>query len=392
MSYYYFRREGLYSSKRLSPIFQEIFSVIKANTITCAIFIVLIYFLSEHKLSRLFVLTHYLLSTVLLVTMKVGVRKLLRSLRKTGRNNRFTVLIGNSSQIQAYASQVERHPEFGVVIKQWFKDEAEIESLTIKELEILAPDSVVFGVENGIMAKTDKLLLDLSNSLFEIVVLPDLSHSFIGYHVTDIAGITAIILNEPNIRSRSVILKRCFDIVLSSTGIVLISPLLLLLAVLVKVTSKGPVLFSQIRMGLDGKEFKMFKFRSMAIGEANTGGWTVRNDPRVTKLGRFMRSTSLDELPQLFNVLLGDMSLVGPRPERPMYVNEFRQKIPMYMLRHKMKAGMTGWAQINGWRGDTSIERRIACDLYYIKNWSIWMDVWIIVMTVWRGFVHKNAY
>lgn len=392
MNYYYFRREGLYSSKRFSPIFQEIFSVIKANTIAFTIFIVFTYFLSEHKLSRLFIGSHYLLSTVLLVFLKISIRKLLRKLRKGGKNNRYSVLIGNSSQIQSYASKIENHPEFGVRIKKWFKTESEIEVLNFLEIENIAPDAIVIGVENKNYHKIDKLLLDLNNSLFEIIVLPDLSHSFIGYQVTDIAGVTAILINEPNIRSRSVIIKRCFDLILSTVGIIILSPLLILISVLVKLTSKGPVLFTQVRMGLDGNEFKMFKFRSMDIAKANTGNWTVANDPRVTKLGKFLRSTSLDEFPQLFNVFLGNMSLVGPRPERPIFVKEFREKIPTYMLRHKMKAGMTGWAQINGWRGDTCIEKRIECDLYYIKNWSIWMDLWIIAMTFWKGFINKNAY
>ena len=143
-------------------------------------------------------------------------------------------------------------------------------------------------------------------------------------------------------------------------------------------------------MGVDGKEFKMWKFRSMVTGEANHGGWTVENDPRVTKVGKILRKTNLDELPQLWNVLVGDMSLVGPRPERPQYVEEFRKEIPGYMIRHKFKAGVTGWAQVNGWRGDTSIEERIKCDLWYIKNWSFWLDITILFMTFFKG--NKNAY
>ena len=145
-------------------------------------------------------------------------------------------------------------------------------------------------------------------------------------------------------------------------------------------------------MGVDGKEFKMWKFRSMVVGDKNTEGWTVKDDPRVTPIGKFIRKTSLDELPQLWNVIVGDMSLVGPRPERPVYVDQFRKDIPNYMLRHKFKAGITGWAQINGWRGDTSIEKRIECDIWYIKNWSFWLDISIIFLTFWKGFINKNAY
>ena len=169
---------------------------------------------------------------------------------------------------------------------------------------------------------------------------------------------------------------------------------MLLLALLVKFSSPGPVLYKQKRMGLDGHVFNMYKFRSMrADAEVKTGAvWAVKNDPRRTKLGVFMRSTSLDELPQFFNVLRGDMSLVGPRPERPPFVQKFRERIPQYMLRHKVKSGVTGWAQINGWRGNTSIEKRIEYDLYYIQNWSVAFDLKIMLMTLWKGMISKQAY
>ncbi len=391
-NYYYFRREGLYSSRRFSPIFEEICSIIKANLISFIIFIVFTYFLSEHKLSRLFILTHFLLSTGLLISIKVSVRKLLRRLRRSGKNSRFMVLVGNTPQMQAYAKKIQEHQEYGIVIKRWVTEEAELNALTLEKIEEMKPDSLVIGIDNGNYPVVNKLLGDLTNSLIDVIVLPDLSHSFVGYQIIDIAGTTAILINEPNMRSRSVIIKRIFDIVAASIGLVLISPLLTVIALLVKVTSRGPVLFSQVRMGLDGREFKMYKFRSMTTDASNLGTWTVSNDPRVTGIGKILRKSSLDELPQLFNVLIGDMSLVGPRPERPIFVHQFRRKIPTYMLRHKMKAGMTGWAQVNGWRGDTCIEKRIECDLYYIKNWSIWMDIWIILMTFWKGFVNKNAY
>jgi exopolysaccharide biosynthesis polyprenyl glycosylphosphotransferase len=231
------------------------------------------------------------------------------------------------------------------------------------------------------------------NSLAETIVLPDLSHSLVGYSINDFYGVPMIMINEPNIKSRSIIFKRSFDILFSTFGLIVLFPMFLVISLIVKFTSKGTVLYSQERMGIDGKKFKMYKFRSMSSdATVNTEGWTVKNDSRITPFGRFLRKSSLDEFPQLWNVLLGNMSLVGPRPERPAYVEKFREEIPTYMLRHKMKAGMTGWAQINGWRGDTSIEKRIECDIYYIRNWSLWMDVTIIVMTFWRGFINKNAY
>jgi exopolysaccharide biosynthesis polyprenyl glycosylphosphotransferase len=190
------------------------------------------------------------------------------------------------------------------------------------------------------------------------------------------------------------IAKRVTDALVSVILIVVLSPLLLLIAVLVKLTSPGPILYSQERMGLDGRSFAMLKFRSMkADAERHSGAvWADVKDDRRTKLGTFLRKTSLDELPQLWNVLYGDMSLVGPRPERPIFVNKFRKEIPHYMLRHKVRAGITGWAQVNGWRGNTSLESRIECDLFYIKNWSYILDLKILTMTVWKGFINKNAY
>ena len=167
----------------------------------------------------------------------------------------------------------------------------------------------------------------------------------------------------------------------------------LLIALLVKLTSPGPVLYRQERMSLDGSVFTMYKFRSMRVGaEDDTGAvWARPEDPRRTAFGAFLRSTSLDELPQLLNILKGEMSFVGPRPERPVFVRQFRDKIPRYMLRHRVKCGLTGWAQVNGWRGNTSIEKRIEFDLFYIENWSLFFDLRILCLSLWKGFIHKNA-
>jgi Undecaprenyl-phosphate glucose phosphotransferase len=391
IAYYYFRKEGLYGSKRFSPLYQEFFSVIKANSISFIVFIICTYFLSEHKLSRLFIISYYLLSSFLLLSIKISTRKFLRNLRKRGKNVRYALLIGNSEQLHKYGEKITAHPEFGVKIKNWIKDEKEISDLNFSPTDSQRPDIVVIGVANEFAGSVNGLLSKLNNELIETIVLPDLSHSFVGYQIVDISGITAILMNEPTLRSRNVIMKRAVDFIMAALGLMVLAPLLFIIALIIKISSKGPVFYSQIRMGLDGKQFRMFKFRSMRT-EPSEHSWTVENDPRITAIGKILRKTSMDELPQLFNVIIGDMSLVGPRPEQPKYVQEFKDQIPAYMLRHKMKAGMTGWAQINGWRGDTSIEKRIECDLYYIKNWSIYMDLWIILMTFWKGFIHKNAY
>jgi exopolysaccharide biosynthesis polyprenyl glycosylphosphotransferase len=189
------------------------------------------------------------------------------------------------------------------------------------------------------------------------------------------------------------VVKRGMDILLSLTALLLLSPLLALIALLVKLTSPGPVFYRQERCGLNGKMFQMLKFRSMRVDAEQTGaGWTTKDDPRRTKFGTFLRKTSLDELPQLFNVLKGDMSLVGPRPERPVFIQQFRHSIPNYMARHRVKAGITGWAQVHGWRGNTSLRKRVQYDLYYITHWTPWLDLRILWMTVWHGLFHRNAY
>ena len=190
------------------------------------------------------------------------------------------------------------------------------------------------------------------------------------------------------------IIKRAMDIAGSIVAIVLFSPVMLVTAILVKTTSKGPLIYAQERVGLHNKPFRMYKFRSMEVQDPKEEKrcWTVRGDSRVTPVGRFIRMTSIDELPQLFNVLKGDMSLVGPRPERPLFVEKFREEIPRYMVKHQVRPGMTGWAQINGYRGNTSIRKRIDHDLYYIENWTVGLDIKILFLTFFKGFINKNAY
>jgi exopolysaccharide biosynthesis polyprenyl glycosylphosphotransferase len=188
--------------------------------------------------------------------------------------------------------------------------------------------------------------------------------------------------------------KRLLDIAGSTVGLVVLSPFFFVIGLIIKLTSPGPAFFGQERVGLNGTHFRMWKFRSMRVSadEEEKAGWTVENDPRRTTFGTFLRRTSLDELPQLWNVFLGQMSLVGPRPEQPEFVEVFRKEIPAYMLRHKMRAGITGWAQVHGWRGNTSLEKRTEFDLFYIRSWTLWLDIKILFMTLIRGFVNKNAY
>ena len=198
----------------------------------------------------------------------------------------------------------------------------------------------------------------------------------------------------PLTNTLNMISKRAVDIVGSFLGLIIISPLLLVVSIIIKITSKGPVIFKQERVGLHNKTFKMYKFRTMYVQapDEEEKAWTVKGDARVTKVGRFLRKTSIDELPQLFNILKGNMSIVGPRPERPQFVEKFKEEIPRYMIKHQVRPGLTGWAQVNGYRGDTSIRKRIDYDLYYIENWSMALDIKIMFLTIFKGFINENAY
>jgi Undecaprenyl-phosphate glucose phosphotransferase len=214
-------------------------------------------------------------------------------------------------------------------------------------------------------------------------------------YLEDLDGLAVVnIRRVPLTNTGNMVIKRLIDIIGSVVAIVVFSPIMLITAVAVKLTSKGPLIFKQERVGLHNKSFKMYKFRSMEVQNVadENKGWTTKNDPRVTRIGKILRRTSIDELPQFFNVLKGDMSLIGPRPERPLFVEKFKEEIPRYMIKHQVRPGITGWAQVNGYRGDSSIKKRIEYDLYYIENWTIMFDFKILFLTFFKGFVNKNAY
>jgi exopolysaccharide biosynthesis polyprenyl glycosylphosphotransferase len=243
----------------------------------------------------------------------------------------------------------------------------------------------------AMMALLDRLV----RSCVSIHVVPDLLQFMVlRSRVEDIDGLPTINLSETPLEGWSRFVKRAFDLVVAGAALIFLSPLMLLVALAIWLEDRGPIFYRQVRMGLDGKPFDILKFRSMRVGaETATGAvWAEKDDPRRTRIGRILRAWSLDELPQLWNVVTGEMSVVGPRPERPQFVEQFRAEFPHYMLRHKVRAGMTGWAQVHGWRGNTSIRMRIEHDLYYIENWSLMLDVKILFMTVVHGLRHENAY
>ncbi len=319
------------------------------------------------------------------------------------------ILIAGSGDLgRLVADKILEHRELGYQIVGFVDDRAAGDHLGYRGLPLLgtldeaAEITVRESVDHLYVAlppeqhvRMLELLESTSREIVDVKVVPDLLQVIaLRARLEDLDGVPVININDVPLQGFNSVVKRTIDIAISASALLVLAIPLAIVAALVKLTSKGPVFYRQERMGLDGKSFTIVKFRSMFDdAERQTGPvWAVRGDPRVTPLGRLMRHSNVDELPQLWNVLTGEMSIVGPRPERPHFVEQFKHKIPQYMLRHKVKAGLTGWAQVNGWRGNTPLEKRIEYDLYYIENWSVRLDFKIIWLTVVRGFFHKHAY
>lgn len=385
-----FKNLNIYDHNKLDGGPRQMVRVIKGNFFAFFMFLTLSFFLSQDRLSRLMLLYYFCISTILLILIKIYFRSLILKLPIK------LVLVGRGESIKRYYNFIKDRANYKIL--NWYdapveyKSELSFDTFNPELIAKAGCDSVLIGFSTQEANLANEYMKKITNHLIPVKILPDVEYAKLGYSIEDFRGIPVLSLNEPSAKPVGLILKRIFDILSCGCGLLLISPLLILIALIIKITSRGPIFYGQIRMGVDGKEFKMWKFRSMIVGDSNKEGWTIKNDPRVTAIGKFLRKTSLDELPQLWNVIIGDMSLVGPRPERPIFVEQFRREIPDYMLRHKFKAGITGWAQVNGWRGDTSIEKRIECDIWYIKNWSLSLDISIIFLTFWKGFINKNAY
>jgi Undecaprenyl-phosphate glucose phosphotransferase len=332
-------------------------------------------------------------------------REGLRFMRKQGFNQRHCLIVGAGKLGQRVVRSLALHNEFGIKVHGFLtrhpnklgKNYEGVEVIGLySDIERYAPglDIVFLCLPPDEEQGSEKLFQFLATTTIEVKVIPSI-YEFITLRAEAemFEGLPVITLQGSPLYGWNVVLKRITDLLGASVALTLTGPMMLIMAFAVKVTSTGPVFYRQERMGLDGKPFMMLKFRSMRIDQAgDTVILTPERDPRVTWVGRFLRKTSLDELPQFWNVLKGEMSIVGPRPERSWVVEEVRKQIPLYMLKHKMKAGITGWAQVNGWRGDTSLEKRIEHDLYYIEHWSLWFDLKIMFLTLWRGFIHKHAY
>ncbi len=398
----------LYSSKRTAKTIYEIFNIIKANTVGLLAVMVVLYAINIPDFSRGMVGVFYGINIVAESLMRKSVRYGLRRMRKKGYNVKHILLVGYSRAGEEYINKIKANPEWGYEVCGILDDHVPVGAV-YKGVRVTGEIETLQTVLTDNQLDEIGITLSLSDydRLEAIVKLCEKS----GVHTKFIPDYNSVIPSRPyledldglavvNIRRvplnnmANMLMKRLVDIAGALAAIVLCSPFMLTAAIAVKVTSRGPLIFKQERVGLHNKPFQMYKFRSMEVqSDADEKkGWTVKNDPRVTKVGRLLRSTSIDELPQLFNVLKGDMSMIGPRPERPLFVEKFREEIPRYMIKHQVRPGITGWAQVNGYRGDTSIKKRIEYDLYYIENWSMAFDMKILFLTFFRGFINKNAY
>ncbi|MFH1729885.1 MAG: undecaprenyl-phosphate glucose phosphotransferase [Pseudomonadota bacterium] len=395
---------GLYGARRTAHLSSEYALIFKSISIS-VLFLLSTSFFLKSNLSRITIAYFFVFSNISLISFRTCLRLLLQHLRKKGLNTRHVLIIGSGDMGRKLLEKIQKNSWMGLKVVGFLDDKYKLNQKInnvpvigkieqVKDiLKVYNIDQIFISLPLGAYKKVDYIMKKLHDELVTIRLVPQISY-MISAAVENIEGIPIITLVENPTLGFDAVSKRIFDICFSFFVLILISPIMLIIALLVMLTSRGPIFYKQERMGLDGRVFGMLKYRSMSVGaEKGIGAvWAIKDDPRTTKIGAFLRKTSLDELPQFINVLKGDMSIVGPRPERPPLIDKFKKEIPMYMWRHKIKTGITGWAQVNGWRGNTSLSKRIECDLYYIENWSFLFDIKIIFLTVFKGFVNKNAY
>ena len=403
---YYFT--NLYNPKRTSSRRTELFNLLKANFLGIIYCMAALYFIKQQGIARLFLGIFAIMNVCLDFLFRLTVNKILRKMRKSGRNLKHILLVGYSRTAKGYIDRLRIHPEWGYCIHGILDDHKKPESSyhsipVIGDIHMLpsllasnAYDEIAITLSIDEFSKLEGIVTVCEKAGVHTKFIPDYNHIIPTKPYTeDLDGLPIIhVRHVPLNSSLNNAIKRTIDIIGSLFGIIILSIPMGIIAAIIKITSPGPLIFTQERIGLHNKSFRMYKFRSMKVQEASEEkkAWTTQNDPRVTPIGKFMRKTNIDELPQLFNVLQGDMSLIGPRPERPFFVKKFKEVIPRYMIKHQVRPGMTGWAQVNGYRGDTSIRKRIEHDLYYIENWTLGLDVKILFLTIFKGFINKNAY
>lgn len=399
---------GLYKSYRVRGFIEECFDVLQAVSLTVIVVAVTSFFYRDYSLSRMVMGYFWILSAAGLNLTRFALRSLLRYFRSRGYNLRHVLIVGSGPIARRLAGKMMELQHLGLNVIGFLGDDYEVGDEVIPGVKLLGRkgdlEEVIdnYPVDQAYLALrreehryAEESLIALSVRTIDVKIVPDyLQFVTLRSSVEDFDGTPIIDLSVKPLWGPKAILKRGFDIVFSAVGLLVLSPFLLVISGLVKSTSPGPVFYRQERVGCDGKRFQIVKFRSMYVDGADEGDvrWTVKEDPRRTPFGRVIRRLSIDEIPQLWNILKGDMSFVGPRPERIFYVQKFRDQVPSYMWRHRVKAGLTGWAQVNGLRGDTSIEKRTEYDLFYVRNWSFWFDIKILTMTIMRVLFDRHAY
>ena len=398
----------LYTPKRNKKKWSEFFNITISNIIGAVIYLAFLYIVKEEHISRKFTALFFLLNVSIDSFARMLLAYFLRLARRKGFNLKHVILVGYSRAAESYIDRIFANPQWGYYIHGILDDTMEIGTMYKKVpvigslhqldefLSKMSLDEIAITLSINEYGKLEKLVATCEKSGVHTKFIPDY-HNFIPTkpYTEDLYGLPVInIRNVPLSNTFNQLIKRLVDVFGALVALIIFAIPMLIVALLIKLTSEGPVIFTQVRVGKHNKTFKMYKFRSMVLQKEGDEkkAWTTSSDPRVTGIGKFIRKTSIDELPQFFNVLKGDMSLVGPRPERPYFVEKFKEEIPRYMIKHQVSPGLTGWAQINGYRGDTSIRKRIDHDLYYIENWTLGLDFKIMFLTIFKGFINKNAY
>ncbi|MCB6468215.1 undecaprenyl-phosphate glucose phosphotransferase [Coprococcus comes] len=376
----------LYMPRRVKSYRKELMDIIRANGIGFMIFILVLYFIKQEHFSRQMLCIFFFINISLEFASRYLIRTILWKMRKQGLNQKHILMIGESQMAEQYMDRLRENPKWGYQVFAHLKDEEKLERI----LEGNELDEVVIALRAEDYGKLERIVDVCEKAEVHTKMIPDFGNVISTRpYIEDVQGIPVIhVRRVPLNIMRNRAAKRAVDLIGATVAIILFSPVMLLTVLVVALTEEGSVIYRQERVGLHNQVFYMYKFRSMIMQdeEKEKAEWSTRNDPRITPVGKLIRRTSIDELPQLFNVLKGEMSLVGPRPERPQFVQKFRDEIPRYMVKHQVRPGMTGWAQINGYRGNTSIEKRIEYDLYYIENWTMVFDMKILILTIFKGF------
>ena len=401
------RSVGLYRPQRHKSPLDEVFGVFKATVLAGLLLVAVTYFVREDRYSRGALLIFTVLAFVGVGAMRFLFKEVLQGLRRRGHNLRYVLVLGAGRLARQVLEQIEAHRELGFrpvgclsLARSRVGQRVHGTEVigTVRDLsEVLGRqqiDQVLVALPSRSFHRLPRIMEICADTTVDVKLVPDVyQYATLFGGLEEFGGLPIVNLQSVGVLGINALAKRAFDVILSALFLALLAPLMLLVALLVKLTSPGRVLYRQERVGLDGKPFRMLKFRTMRDQSEQDGPrFAEPEDPRVTRLGSLLRRASIDELPQLLNVLAGDMSLVGPRPERPIFIDKFRRHIPRYQLRHMVKAGMTGWAQIHGLRGQTSIEKRVEYDLYYIEHWSLLLDLRILARTLAGGFLSRNAY